>query len=206
MTKYFMQIPLWFQNLFSSYTWHVPNSNNTLFLTFDDGPTEEITSWVLELLKKYNIPATFFIIGDKISKAPNLYNTLKNTEHQIGNHSFNHLVGWHCKNQKYIENINKCQPFVSSKLFRPPHGRIKPSQAKQLQQQGYKIVMWDVLSGDFDRNLSSQYCLDRLKKNTKTGSIIVFHDSVKAEKHLKAILEPYILWAIKKGYCFGRLE
>lgn len=201
-----MQIPLWFQNIFSSYTWNIPNSNNTLFLTFDDGPTEEITSWVLELLKKYDVPATFFIIGDKVSKAPTIFQTLKNSVHQIGNHSFNHLVGWRCENQKYIENINKCQPFVSSKLFRPPHGRIKPSQAKQLQQQGYIIVMWDVLSGDFDRNLSSEYCLDRLKKNTKTGSIIVFHDSIKAEKHLKAILEPYILWAIDNRYCFDILS
>lgn len=202
MVSYFMKSPWWIQNIFKSYIWRMPKHSPILYLTFDDGPSPTITKWVLNLLEKENIKATFFLIGDKIGQYPKSYKEVIESHHHIGNHTFNHLVGWKTSNMTYLQNVELCQKLTNTTLFRPPHGRIKPSQAKSLQKKGFKIVMWDVLSGDFDQSLTPGYCLKQLKQHTRNGSIIVFHDSEKAFETLKIILPKYIIWAQKKGYIF----
>ncbi len=197
-----MKSPLWIQQIFRSYIWRMDNHSQNIYLTFDDGPSPDITDWVLNLLSEECIPATFFLIGDKIQKFPKTAKKVLQSQHHIGNHSFNHLVGWKTDNSIYIENVDKCQEYTKTNLFRPPHGRIKPSQSKILKAKGYKIIMWDVLSGDFDKNLSPEYCLSQLKKHTRNGSILVFHDSEKAFAILKIILPQYLKWAKAKGYHF----
>lgn len=202
MVNYFMQSPWWIQYIFKSYLWRMPINSPNLYLTFDDGPSPDITDWVLNLLEQEGIQATFFLIGDKIQKFPIIAKKVLQSHHHTGNHSFNHLVGWNTKNSIYLENINQCQQLTNTSLFRPPHGRIKPSQAKVLQKNGFKIVMWDVLSGDFDQSLTPKFCLEHLKKHTRNGSILVFHDSEKAFNTLKVILPQYITWAKSQGFKF----
>lgn len=197
-----MQSPLWIQKLLSSYIWRMPSNAKDIYLTFDDGPSPKITDWVLDLLDKEQLTATFFLIGDKMDKFPETSNKVLSSRHHIGNHSYNHLVGWKTDNKTYLENINRCQNLTHTSLYRPPHGRIKPSQAKILQNMGFKIIMWDVLSGDFDQSLSPEFCLNHLKKATRTGSILVFHDSEKAFNTLKTILPDYLIWAKSQGYQF----
>lgn len=197
-----MQSPLWIQQIFKSYIWRMNADSPNIYLTFDDGPSPKITDWVIKILNEERIQATFFLIGDKIQKFPESAERILNSHHHIGNHTFNHLVGWKTQNNTYIENINKCQDYTKTNLFRPPHGRIKPSQAKLLLNKGFKIIMWDVLSGDFDKSLSPEYCLNRLKSNTRNGSILVFHDSEKAFNTLKIILPQYIKWAKSNGFHF----
>lgn len=202
MMRYFMQSPLWIQKIFKSYIWRLNYFKPTIYLTFDDGPSPEITDWVLNVLHQEGIKATFFLIGDKIEKFPFAANKILRSHHHIGNHSFNHLIGWKTNNNIYIDNIEACQKLTNTSLFRPPHGRIKPSQARLLQNKGYKIIMWDVLSGDFDQSLTPEFCLSKLKKHTRNGSIIVFHDSKKAVHILKSILPEYIKWAKSQGFNF----
>jgi peptidoglycan/xylan/chitin deacetylase (PgdA/CDA1 family) len=145
--------------IFSNYVWNIPNVEKKVYLTFDDGPTPEITEWVLEQLKTYNAKATFFCIGNNIAKHPEIFKRLLNEGHTIGNHTQNHVKGWETENNTYFGEVEKCDEVISkqtnidSKLFRPPYGKIKPSQSNYLRKLGYKIIMWDVLSADFDNNL-----------------------------------------------------
>lgn len=193
--------------LFPKYIWDIPNCENKVFLTFDDGPTPEITEWVLEQLKLYNAKATFFCIGQNIEKYPKIFDRLISEGHAIGNHTFNHLKGWNTSNDNYIENIKKCSVYSSSysmiennlELFRPPYGKIKNSQAKALRKLGYKIIMWDVISMDYDQGISSEQCLSNVLNNIAEGSIVVFHDSVKAKEHLKFVLPKTLAYLKEKG-------
>jgi peptidoglycan-N-acetylglucosamine deacetylase len=208
------------KKLFPKYIWDLPNNENKIYLTFDDGPTPEITEWTLNELKKHNAKATFFCIGDNINKYPEIFKKIIENEHSIGNHTFNHLKGWKTSNEVYIKNvelclnefINKCSVISNQcseksccklntehcQLFRPPYGKIKPSQSKLLRKQGYKIIMWDIISYDFDKTISKEKCLENVLKNVKSGSIIVFHDSVKAFPHLEYTL-PKVLTILKEG-------
>ncbi|MFV8268671.1 polysaccharide deacetylase family protein [Flavobacterium sp. GT2N3] len=186
------------KKIFSNYTWDVPTTrnSNTVYLTFDDGPIPEITEWVLNELKKYDVKATFFCIGDNIDKNPDLFKKVISEGHSIGNHTFNHLNGWKTSSKAYVENTKLCEdaiqknstPTLKSKIFRPPYGKLKVSQSRKLRKQGYKIIMWDVLSADFDQTVSQEQCLNNVLTNVKPGSIIVFHDSIKAFKNLKHVL------------------
>ncbi len=193
--------------LFPKYIWDIPNCENKVFLTFDDGPTPEITEWVLEQLKLYNAKATFFCIGQNIEKYPKIFDRLISEGHAIGNHTFNHLKGWNTSNDNYIENIKKCSVYNSSysmiennlELFRPPYGKIKNSQAKALRKLGYKIIMWDVISMDYDQGISSEQCLSNVLNNIAEGSIVVFHDSVKAKEHLQFVLPKTLAYLKEKG-------
>lgn len=191
------------KKIFSNYVWDIPDSDNKIYLTFDDGPTPEITEWVLEQLEKYHAKATFFCIGTNIKKNPDLYTKIIADGHSIGNHTFNHLNGWKTSTDAYLENSIQWSVVSgqaqNNKLFRPPYGKIKFSQAKKLRQQGYKIIMWDVLSADFDNSISNEKCLDNVIKNTKSGSIIVFHDSIKAFPHLKYTLPRALKYFKEKG-------
>jgi len=214
MRSYFIKTPGFIMRFFSKYIWRLSFKSNEVFLTFDDGPTPEITEFVLSELKKYNAKATFFCIGKNIKKQSNTFNKIVSEGHAIGNHTQNHLQGWKTNNQKYLKSVLECENIIAnwpqkvnnSKLFRPPYGKIRKSQARNLLKNGYKIIMWDVLSGDFDSSISNERCLQNVLKNTRNGSIIVFHDSVKAAEKIKYAL-PRVLKALSdKGFSFSKIE
>lgn len=200
------------KKVFNNLVWDITNSENKIYLTFDDGPIPSVTEWVLDLLKSEGIKATFFCIGDNIKKHPEIYKRILTEGHQIGNHTFNHLNGWKTKTNYYIENFKLCETEHSklnpkhSFLFRPPYGKIKPSQFKEIRQLGFKIIMWDVLSYDFDQNISEEKCLKNVISKTSQGSIIVFHDSLKAEKNLKYALPKAIQILKNKGFTFDVIK
>ena len=198
----------WIKKLFHNLVWDIPNSEKKIYLTFDDGPIPKVTEWVLDLLKSEEIKATFFCIGDNIKKHPEVYKRILSEGHQTGNHTFNHLNGWKTNTKSYLGNFKLCETehlklnTEHSFLFRPPYGKIKPSQSKAIRQLGYKIIMWDVLSYDFDPTISVEKCLENVISNTEQGSIIVFHDSLKAEKNLKYALPKAIQILKNKGFVF----
>ncbi len=212
------------KKIFSNYVWDIPNNENKIYLTFDDGPTPEITEWTLNQLKNYNAKATFFCIGDNVRKYPEVFNKVIEEGHSIGNHTFNHLNGWKTSNETYIKNVELCfnecsvlsvQCSVKSnfqlntehcQLFRPPYGKIKPTQSKNLRKQGYKIIMWDVLSEDFDTTISKEKCLKNVINNMQSGSIIVFHDSIKAFPNLEYTLPKVLEIGSKKGFVFDAIK
>jgi peptidoglycan/xylan/chitin deacetylase (PgdA/CDA1 family) len=189
------------------FTWERPVQQNTIYLTFDDGPIPYITDWVLEILNKYEAKGTFFCVGDNIRKNREVYERVVNQGHATENHTFNHLSGWGNSIEKYQENARLCQEVLGKpvRLFRPPYGRITRKQADILREEGYEIVMWDVLSGDFEKSVSPETCLKKSIQYTKSGSITVFHDSIKAEKNLKYTLPRYIEHFAEKGYMFEKL-
>ncbi len=196
--------PKLIRSVFSNLTWNIKNETRNIYLTFDDGPIPETTPWVLEKLRKYNVKATFFCIGDNVRKYPKLFQQIIQEGHAVGNHTFNHLDGWKTCNRNYIENIKKAQNLINTELFRPPYGKIKPSQMHLLRN--YHIVMWDVLSMDYDRNISPKKCLANVLANTKQGSIIVMHDSLKAEKNMKFVLEYGIEILLESGFIFDKIQ
>ena len=198
MKLYWIKTNRFIKKIFSNYTWDVSNTrnSNTVYLTFDDGPIPEITDWVLNELKKHHVKATFFCIGDNIDKNPEIFKKVISEGHSIGNHTFNHLNGWKTSTEAYIENTKRCEATIQknnlsnlrSKLFRPPYGKIKAAQSRKIRKLGYKIIMWDVLSADFDQKISQEQCLENVTSNLRSGSIIVFHDSIKAFKNLEYVL------------------
>jgi peptidoglycan/xylan/chitin deacetylase (PgdA/CDA1 family) len=219
MKFYWIKTNAFVKKIFSNYIWNIPNAENKIYLTFDDGPTPEITEWVLEELKKYQIKATFFCIGKNINSHPSLFYRIQDEGHSIGNHTYNHLKGWNTSTENYLENINLCKSEIlnkksaeenpqnlKSQLFRPPYGKIKKSQSKKLRQLGYKIIMWDVLSADFDTTITPEKCLENVLQNVESGSVIVFHDSVKAYENLKYTL-PRALQVLKeRGFEFSPIQ
>ena len=192
------------QKLFPSLIWRINTEEKTIFLTFDDGPIPEVTPWVLNILKEYNALATFFCIGDNARKYPDLISLLEKSNHTIGNHTMYHLKGWKTSNMKYYNDIYECKKFVNSNLFRPPYGKIKLTQSLHLKKE-FRIIMWDVLSKDYDSTLSGEECFENVKKNTRNGSIIVFHDSLKAENRLRIALPATLKYFSERGYSFAAL-
>ena len=201
-----------FQYLMPDCTWQVKTSKKEIFLTFDDGPIPDVTEWVLDILNQYNIKATFFCVGDNIAKHPEIFKQVLANGHSIGNHTFNHIKGWQTDNTEYYQNIQKWEDTISElgltlnnkPLFRPPYGRISFRQVKYLKQY-YEIVMWSIITGDFHKSLHAENCLDRSLKMTNNGTVIVFHDSIKSEQNIKAILPRYIENALKAGFAFSRM-
>ena len=195
---------------FSKYTWRFLSKKKEIFLTFDDGPTPEITEFILSELKKHDAKATFFCIGKNIKNHPELFSQLISDGHSIGNHTQNHLKGWKTNTKDYVDNVLECNKTITQfnnttikqQLFRPPYGKIKKSQAKELLKRGYKIIMWDVLSADFDTTISNEKCLQNVLENTTKGSIIVFHDSVKAAERMKYALPRVLKTFSDKGFVF----
>ncbi|RZK65267.1 MAG: polysaccharide deacetylase family protein, partial [Pedobacter sp.] len=212
--------PLLLKWYYPSLLWNKSRTEKVIYLTFDDGPIPNVTDFVLKTLKAFNAKATFFCIGDNIVKHPEVYARVINDGHAIGNHTFNHLKGWNTDDETYIENTLKCQELTQTNLFRPPYGRIKKSQVKSLQSlvlktqsdskpktknSGLNIVMWDVLSGDFDINLSPEKCFQNVIKHTENGSIVVFHDSLKAFDRLEFTLPRVLKYFSDKGFTFSML-
>jgi peptidoglycan/xylan/chitin deacetylase (PgdA/CDA1 family) len=208
MSFYWIKTNTIIKRYFSNYIWDIPNKDNKIYLTFDDGPTSEITAWILQLLKEENIKATFFCIGKNILAQPEIFNQIIQEGHAIGNHTNNHINGWKNSNETYVENTKKCDAIIKdttdkdTRLFRPPYGRIKSKQAQRIKELGYKIIMWDVLSADFDQHISPEKCLTNVTSSVKPGSIIVFHDSLKASKNLKFALPKAIKQLKQKGFTF----
>ncbi len=207
MNFYPTKFPFFFKKLLPTLIYDIPNNKQKIYLTFDDGPTPKITDWVLNELDKVQAKATFFCIGNNIAKHPNIVSNLVDKGHQIANHSYNHAKGWGTSATDYIEELIQTEKLLqqfseSKKLFRPPYGRITRKQIKEVQSLGHKIIMWTIVVGDFSKELNTQKAIDYLTNKTQTGSILVFHDSVKAFPQLKEVL-PTVLQNLKnRGFEF----
>lgn len=187
--------------LFPQLIWQKKGRNKEIYLTFDDGPHPEITRSVLDILDSYQAKATFFCVGENVSKYPETYAELISRGHTAGNHTYNHLNGWKTPNDSYFENIQKCRDVLPSDLFRPPYGRIKISQLRKLKKE-YQIIMWSVLSWDFDKKISKEQCLNNVMYNTKDGAIVVFHDSEKSAENMLYALPRFLEHFSKLGFQF----
>ncbi|MBK8485252.1 MAG: polysaccharide deacetylase family protein [Saprospiraceae bacterium] len=197
--------PRFLQNMFSDLIWRVDSQEADIYLTFDDGPIPVVTPWVLKQLEQYHAKASFFCVGQNIEKHPQIFKQIIESGHSIGSHTYNHLSGWKTDNLVYLNNVKKAAAISGSKLFRPPYGRLRPSQTRLLKHH-YKIIMWDVLSGDFDPHISAEDCFQNVLKNTKPGSIIVFHDSLKSAEKLYAVLPQVLEYYTLQGYTFKALD
>jgi len=202
MQNYFIKTPWIVKKIFSQYTWSFNGGNNEVYLTFDDGPHLTITPWVLEELKKHGAKATFFCIGKNVAQHQAIYQRILNEGHAVGNHTQNHLNGWKAPAGRYLADVKEASVHIDSNLFRPPYGRITMKQSSGLSEamgKKVKVIMWDVLSGDFDRSIKPERCLENVIKNTISGSVIVFHDSEKAFCNLLYVLPEVLIYLKSKG-------
>jgi peptidoglycan/xylan/chitin deacetylase (PgdA/CDA1 family) len=204
--------PGFVKTLFPNFVWNITTDRKEIYLTFDDGPTPEITEWVLQTLNDFNAKATFFCIGNNIEKHPEVFQHIITEGHTIGNHTYNHLKGWKHKAKVYIRDVLKTENIIRSfttdttkTLFRPPYGKFKNKQSKKLLELGYEIILWDVLSYDWDKSVSEEVCFKNVTSAAKEGSIIVFHDSLKASRNLKYVLPKVLKYYTEKGYVFKGL-
>lgn len=213
MSFYWVKTHWAVKKIFKSFVWDIAGNEKKVYLTFDDGPTPDVTEWVLGVLQKHNIKATFFCIGNNIENHPEIFKKVVLAGHSVGNHTYNHVNGWNTDTPTYLSNADKAEQsitsrfpkFTENKLFRPPYGRIKKAQAKALLGKGYKIIMWDVLSADFDPFISTEKCLTNVIRNTRAGSVIIFHDSLKASKNLKYALPKVIEHLKAEGFVFDAI-
>jgi peptidoglycan/xylan/chitin deacetylase (PgdA/CDA1 family) len=197
--------PKFFTNLFPNVVWRMPNDSNSVYLTFDDGPTEHITPWVLDLLKEHNAKATFFCLGKKVEMHPDIFQRIIDEGHAVGNHSYSHLKGWETRTGQYVQDVDLAADLIPGNLFRPPYGRIKNSQFRVLSER-YRVILWDVLSMDYSRWVTPKRCASLVKNNLHSGAIIVFHDSKKAERNMKYGLVRTIEAVKKKGLNFKTID
>ena len=214
MRLYFVKTPKPIKLLFKHWFWSFSFKKKAIYLTFDDGPTPEITNWVLQQLKQYNAKATFFCIGKNVKIHSEIFQKIIEENHSIGNHTNNHFNGWKKNTTSYLENFEKAEKnfnknFIfkteATKLFRPPYGKLKLSQAKKIRNKGFKIIMWDVLSADFDTQISKEKCLQNVLNNIENGSIVVFHDSKKATEKLKYVLPKILKYYTERNYKFEKI-
>jgi len=199
----FVKTPKFIQKLFPSITWRKENAQNNIWLTFDDGPHQESTPFILNVLKEEQVKATFFLVGEQMEKHPELLNQIISEGHIVANHSYSHKNGWLSNNSTYFNDIEKCQKLITeNKLFRPPYGKISPLQISHLKKN-YKIILWDVLSWDFSLYNTPKKVKESVLKNTVSGSIIVFHNNKKSFKNLQPILKETIQELKQKGFSFS---
>jgi len=201
---YTVRAPLILRWLYPTLTWHRSRAEKRIFLTFDDGPIPDVTPFVINTLKIYGVQATFFCVGENIKKHPDLFDCLIENGHRIGNHTYNHLNGWKTPDDVYLQNVDDCQRLTRTNLFRPPYGRGTRSQYSKLRKD-FDIIMWDVLSGDFDTKLSPKKCLQHVVRYARYGSIVVFHDNVKAVPRITYALPRAIEHWLDEGFEFGTL-
>ena len=218
MTLTPVKTPFVIKKMFPNYIWDISTNEKIIYLTFDDGPTPEITNWTLDTLKAYQAKATFFCIGNNIKKYPRIFRSIIENGHAIGNHTQNHVKGWKTKTPDYLTEVNGAEKNIQKekpqqqtatssdvKLFRPPYGKIKRAQGKQLISLGYKIIMWDILSFDWQNSINETTCLKNVISKTKSGSIVVFHDSEKASKNMQYALPKVLKHFSEQGYQFKSL-
>lgn len=204
MIMYLIKTPGFVKEFSPQLTWDLAPNNHTIYLTFDDGPHPELTPQVLTLLNKYNATGTFFCVGENIEKHPETFEMLRTHEQGIGSHTYHHLNGWTSDNVTYFKDIKRAASLAGSILFRPPYGRIKPSQIPIIQHH-FEIIMWSVLSGDFDMTLTGKKCFENVRRHVSDGSIVVFHDSTKAADRLLYALPRTLDYFSKLGYRFDAL-
>jgi peptidoglycan/xylan/chitin deacetylase (PgdA/CDA1 family) len=217
---YLTYTPWWLRKLYPTCIWQIPTKEKVVYLTFDDGPNPLATPFVLEQLRKYNAKGTFFCIGKNVVQHPDIFSHIKNEGHEVGNHTMHHANGWKTENQKYLHEIKQADAVIHSNLFRPPYGRIKKAQIKlvngewsmvngetvvdgkpfTIHDSRFTIIMWSVLSGDFDTNIDGFTCFQNVINHVKPGSIIVFHDSEKAFPRLQIALPKTLEWLTKQGF------
>jgi peptidoglycan-N-acetylglucosamine deacetylase len=218
------------KSLFPDLVWDLPSNKKVVYLTFDDGPTPIVTDWTLDVLKQYNAKATFFCIGKNVDAYPLIFKRIVYEGHSVGNHTYNHLKGWKTNTKNYLKDIDEAQEVLNNQspipisiktkfqdlkivnrrssiinLFRPPYGQIRPKQAKQLIDLGYKVIMWNVLAKDWDASISEEKCLENVVSNASSGDIIVFHDSIKAKKNLQFALPKVLEYFSEKEFKFKRI-
>jgi peptidoglycan-N-acetylglucosamine deacetylase len=186
-------------------TWYMPTSEKVIYLTFDDGPVQEITPGVLGMLDERNIRATFFSVGENVKKFPEIFAQISGAGHAIGNHTFHHLNGWKTPPAEYVEDVMQCNEYFKTTLFRPPYGKFTPSQYFLLRKH-YRIILWSVLSGDYHPGISKEQCLLNVVAHTRPGSIVVFHDSLKAKVNLFYALPRFLDHFLDEGYRFEMLS
>lgn len=196
--------PLLYRMLFPETLWRLHKREHTVYLTFDDGPIPEVTPWVLDTLDHYGIKATFFLVGENVKRSPELFEEIKRRGHSWGNHTMNHLQGAHVTTKKYLLNVFHAHELIGSNLFRPPHGLLRWAQSKVLRSR-FAIVMYDLVTRDYSRKLTGEQVLANVKRYARNGSIIVFHDSLKAERNIRYALPRAIEWLKEQGYSFDRI-
>lgn len=207
--NYLIKTPWWLRKIYPSYVWRIKTDKKILFLSFDDGPHPAATPFVLDELKKYDAHATFFCVGKNVVSYPETYKRILSDGHAVGNHTFNHLNGWRTKNKAYLQDVAHAAKYIESNLFRPCYGRITNHQAKNLKtvmkHEKPKVIMWDVLSGDFDRQLSPEKVLRNVITTARSGSIVVFHDNEKSFSTLQYVLPEVLKYFSKSGYLFEKI-
>ncbi|MBS1730354.1 MAG: polysaccharide deacetylase family protein [Bacteroidetes bacterium] len=211
---YFVKTPWWLKKLYPHYIWEIPVTEKILYVTFDDGPHETATLFALDQLRKYHAQATFFCVGKNVREHPEIYKQIIEEGHTVGNHTYNHLNGWKTTNKKYVADILEAANYIDSHLFRPPYGRISRFQANILMKdnrrhplisKGFKIIMWSVLSGDFDLSKKATECRDHVLLHARPGSIVVFHDSKKAWDRMQGALPEVLKYFSEQGFQFKSL-
>ena len=200
-----VHLPGWLTSMFPAAIWRMSAKEKVLYLTFDDGPVPEVTPHVLDILEKNDVKATFFCVGENVARYPDLFEQIKKAGHTVGNHTYNHLRSFKTGNKQYLDNIEKANTLIKSNLFRPPHGTLKPLQYNAVAQK-YQVIMWDVISCDYDPGLKPEKCLRNVIDFVRNGSIITFHDSVKAKTNVLTVLPKAIEFLKNEGYTFKKIE
>ncbi len=193
------------KKFYSKAIWNIHTSEKEIYLTFDDGPIPGLTEWILDTLDRYNAKATFFCVGDNILKHPNIFDRILKEGHQVANHTQNHIKGFSYDLEDYLNNVEQCEVLTKSKIFRPPYGQLRKSQYRKLLQNGYRIVLWDVISYDYEK-ISAEQCFKNVSKNIKKGSVVLFHDNYKAENNVKYALEETLKKYTELGYVFKAIR
>lgn len=203
--RIFCRVPMWYRALVPGARWRIPAlEGKSIYLTFDDGPIPEVTPWVLDELDRLGVKATFFCVADNVRKYPELFEEIKRRGHQVGNHTYHHLQGTFTCRKKYLEDVRQAHQLIQSRYFRPPHGHLRLTQTLDLSHS-FEIVMWDVITRDYNASLSPETILGYVKRYARNGSIIVFHDSLKAEKNMRIAMPQAVTWLLQEGYHFLRL-
>lgn len=202
---YLVKTPPIVKTIFADFVWHIDTDIKEVYLTFDDGPIPGLTPWVLDVLAEFNSKATFFCVGENVKKNTSIFDRILREGHTIGNHTYNHLNGWNTENEVYLQNVAECDRHMETNLFRPPYGKMKPSQSSLIKSEK-TVVMWDVLSGDFDLSITKEKCLTNVIENYSQGSVIVFHDNIKAEEKLKYVLPSFLEHLAENGFVASNLD
>lgn len=198
----FIEQPPWvYRALFPGVTWKIPAEEKCVYLTFDDGPIPEVTPWVLDILDSFGIKATFFCVGENVCKHPDVYRSVLERGHRVGNHTYNHIQGIQYRTKNYLTNVAKAAEMIDSPLFRPPHGHMRMPQILSLRDK-YRIIMWDVVTRDYSPHMTPNGVFNVVEKYTRNGSVIVFHDSLKAERNMREAMPRSVEWLLKEGYRF----